>query len=357
MCHRVFVFLLLTAIVWATGCEKDVEKSTESPVADFIVSVNGKKLTSSELDRRVGMMIHLKTLSEPTTSAAQIEKFKKLLVQTYPDLFVSKILLAEYAESNAIRTTPETLESARKSTVRRFRQTQAKTWPDLLAKMGDYSSVLEDQVEFEARRNQVFRFISDANPTNLTPDFVTNQIEFAKSYNARMDLTNAVTHARATNVWQKLVAGGNFGELAAKHSDLPVERAERGEWGALDWAQIERDPPLFEAAQKLKPGEFSAPIEADNGLMILRVDKKDVKECKMSRIFFSLPLYREVPTAEKVVSVVKKTHAARVFKQKMAELRKKAEIVWGDQAPSKSAHKSKDPNVKDSNKEKGENSK
>ena len=337
------VVLIMPAMLMVVGCSRSEDRDGVAPVTnDFVLSVNGQKLTQKDMNRRVEMMVRLKTLSQPETTAKDLEKFRSVLTRTYPDVFVSDVLLKGYAEENGIQTTTELLEAARTSAVRRYRQTRAKSWADLMKKMGESAQALGDQIEFEARRNQVYRHLVALNPTNIPPDFAQKQIDFAKSYNARMDLTNAVIYARATNVWQQLVKGGDFNELAAKWSEIPTEKADRGDWAALDWQQIERDPPLYSAAKALKPGEFSSPIEADNGLLILRVDKKDEKECKMSRIFFCLPLYKEVPTEEKVISVVKQAHGSKIFNAKMRELKEKAVIVKGSQYPQADSAAPKD---------------
>ena len=77
---------------------------------------------------------------------------------------------------------------------------------------------------------------------------------------------------RADSVWQALVAGADFSELAKKISDNP-RTAVQG--GVLGWMQPNQVYPEFEdAAYALQPGEFSRPVLTPDGYHIILMKER-----------------------------------------------------------------------------------
>ena len=320
------ILFVLLSILLFFGCDKAPEAGQTFDGDSRIISVNGECLTREMLNRRVEMMIQLQMICRPKSTAADLAKLRRQLATSYADLFADDVILKGYMEKNGVVVPEKIAERCRTDALAHCKAAKVKSWTDLRKKLGNHALEFEDQVAIEMRRTAVFEKWVSENPTNLPPDYAAKKIERIKLHNTKMDLTNAVVYARATNVWQKLVAGADFGDMAAQWSEVKAERDDRGEWGALDWPQIEPDPLLYKYAKSLEIGKFSPPIEADNTLMILRVDKRDEKECTMSRIAFLLPLYWKVPTEAEVLEAVRKDHAKRVCKAKFAELKKAAKI-------------------------------
>lgn len=330
MNNSIKIFAVFVSILVLIGCDKAPDKNSSAVEVESIVSVNGKCLTREMQNRRVEMMIQLQMICRPKSTAADLAKLRRQLEKSYVDLFVDDVILKDYMAANGIVIPEKVVERSRAGALRYCKAAKIKSWADLLEKLGDHAAEFEDQVAIEMRRTAVFEKWASDNPTNLPPNFASSEIERIKLHNTHMDMTNVIVYARATNVWQKLEAGADFGEMAAQWSEVKTERDDRGDWGALDWRQIESDPLLYKYAKSLEIGKFSPPIEADNTLMILRVDKRDEKECKMSRIVFLLPMYWKVPTEAEIVETLQKAHAKRICKSKFVELRKAAKIVRFD---------------------------
>lgn len=299
---------------------------------DYIVSVNGHELTEQALCRKVEMMVKLRMMNNPKVSAQELDRHRQKLRSSYEQLFTRNVLIGDFAAKNKIEISDEITARFHASAVKSCSKSGAKTWEALCEKLGGYAPEFTEQVEEEMRQCAVREWLAKENPTNLPPDFAAQQIEKIKEFNRTADATNALIFARATNVWQRLVKGADFGEMVQKFTEVDTERADRGEWGTLDWKQIQSDPYLYEYAKKLKPGEFSPPIEADGGLMIARIDEKKDDDCKISRIFFRLPMFAAMQTEEQILKAVRTRHALTLFNAKMAELKARARIVRGDQA-------------------------
>lgn len=331
--YRVILGLLVAFCMF--GCsdrQKDAipVATNEKGGTNFVISVNGKCLTRAMIDERVGMMLALRKMSS-TISENDRKKLKKSLTATYPSVFVDHALREMYARSVGIQVSDEILETCRARAVRNFRSLKVKDWEGLLKKVGSGARYFEELVAGEALNQAIAEYLQKLHPLVLPDDYAETEIQKLKDYNTRMDATNAVVHARATNVWEQIKGGLSFRLAAAKYSTLKQERKDKGKWAKLDWPQIEGDPELIAWARKLNPGEFSPPIEGDNGLMILMVDAKDEKECELSRIYFSLPLFATIPTPEQVIEEAKRKHLQKLLKETYKEVRSTANIVKGNQ--------------------------
>ena len=323
-----FVALLLVA----SGCRDN---------RDLVVSVNGDSLTKAMLEQRVEQMIELKLKSKADLTMPQVEKLRKTLRRSYPAVFIDETLIAQCLAHEGVSIRPECLDAFRAAAVKGLDMPKVKNWQGLEAAVGPLAAFVADRVVAEASRQALRDWLVERNPTNLPADFVERRLAEVKAFNERMDATNAVAKARAEAAWERLKQGEAFGAVARACSDIPEERKDRGKWANLDWKQIEGDAQLYEWVRKLQPGEFSPPIEADNGLMIVRVDKKDEKECVLSRVYFQLAMYCRVPTPQEIVDEVNALHAETLFQAKYAELRSAAVIVKGESYPQSAKPKGK----------------
>jgi peptidyl-prolyl cis-trans isomerase C len=89
------------------------------------------------------------------------------------------------------------------------------------------------------------------------------------------DLSDADAQAKAQEIHKKLVAGGDFGELAKQESDDVGTGANGGELPPFKKGQM---VPNFEAAAfALKPGGLSEPVKTQFGYHIIQVVSHDTK--------------------------------------------------------------------------------
>ena len=334
---RMFIHILLCLTLAAlVGCGPEEHA--------FLVSIEGRELTLADIEAQVALMAELRLKCAPNLPASELAKFKASLARSYPALFEREALIAAYAEREGIAVAPERLARFKTQAVRNVRipKSRFKDWDGLCGALGErLAKGVEARVCAEALEDEVKARLVAANPTNLPPDFAETRLARIRAFNRDMDATNALIHARANEAWEKLKAGAEFGDVAAEYSDLPEERKDRGEWANLDWKQVAEDKNLAIWAKKLNPGEFSPPIEADNGLMIMRLDRKDEKDCVMSRIYFCLPMFCAEPKPEQIVAEAQREYADNLMKAKLAELRAGAKIVPGNQKISKKAKEKK----------------
>ncbi len=94
------------------------------------------------------------------------------------------------------------------------------------------------------------------------------------------DQTNAESRAAALEVAnqlrQRLIAGGDFAELAAEYSQDPGTSAQGGDLGTFTRERMVA--PFSDAAFALAPGEISEPVETMFGFHLIRVDSREVPD-------------------------------------------------------------------------------
>ena len=325
-CH---IQILAVLALLLFGCSKEQPK-VEQPKVGVLLSVGGRELTVSNLNNKIEMMVRVRNLSGKPPSKKELKRWKSDLKTTYPNIFIMQTVVADYAREKGITISKATTAYYQKKAVKRLGSNKIRSYKQLRKKVGSLAKVLDERIAEEALLNEVRKHIAHENPTNFPPDFVKARCQQQRDYNVRMALTNAVIYARATNVWEQLKSGADFGVLAQKYTEIESEVADKGEVGVIGLQQVQDEPEFVQALRKLKVGEFSAPIEADNGLSIIRMDSKDVEkdEYGISRIYFRLPMFMKVPGEKEMEKLLRKEYNERVVGEKIAELVRAAKVEY-----------------------------
>lgn len=311
-----------------------------------VISVNGQVLMKSALRDKIEFILKMNALANPKMSEKESLNLKKSLRGSAREVFIRQVVLSDYLKAEKVEISSEAIEKEQERLLARVRMKKGK-FGDLKKKARPYEAQLVEYVRARACEAVARARILEQNPTNLPPTWASEQIARAKAYNERMALTNALVYARATNVWEQLKKGADFKEMAKKYSEVPMEAKDGGEWGQLELQQLEPDDELVEWAQKLKVGEFSPPIQGDNGLMILKIDEMKGADYVFSRVFFRLPMFATILSEEEMLKRKTKQIRTEQVERVYRSLVKKAKIV----RPKKKSLKSKQANSETTNKE------
>lgn len=297
---------------------------------NVLVEVCGKRLTVGMLERRVAMMKALQTHRNPKYEKKAMEVYLKKLRVGYPAAFAQNEMLADYARKTEMKIDGELVKKFQERLFKGYSAKGEKNFDELCKNMGEYGDELRSQVQGEVVRQTVLEAYFKAHPTNIPPSYVDEQIANMKLYNENMTKTNALIYARATNVWNQLKIGADFKEMAMTYSTLEDERLSGGQWGSLDVRQLSDDPEIITWCKKLSIGEFSPPIEGDNGLMIMRLDSRnaDMTDFEISRIFFELPMFMEPAPRDKILAAAYNEYKRGLFSKLMKNLEKKNKPVF-----------------------------
>lgn len=323
------------------GCSR----SSEAPDSKVVASVNGHSLTIGELEARAVNIATLSCHRAQKKGAKSLEKrFEKITSifrKGYPKIWVEDRVLEDYAAKNGLVVSPSRLKQFQSGALRNF-GVKGEKYVDLLALEGLNVGYWEDQVRAEALRHIVEQHWAKLYPTNLPPTFADDMIAKMEARNRAMTVTNALVYAKATNVWEKLKAGADFVKMVKEFSEIKEEVADDGEWTIVDDKFLSDDPKLLRTLRAMKPGEFSPPVEGDNGLMIARLDRYEPDDgMAVSRIFFHLPLFLTPAPKDEIVKAALTKYAKALFKEKLSELVSAAKATYFE-VSSKQERKGKD---------------
>lgn len=302
----------------------------------LVVSVNGKALTTVERRHYVDAMARVHSIVNPRMTMEEQGKLRENLRNAYADLFIEDTLVSQYAKEENVTVSKELFKRFKLRALRGFQSCGIRNYGTLLKKLGkEHKPYFEKLIKREALEEAVKDHLATLTPTNLPPDFKEKMLKTLKEYSAAIAKTNELVHARADMVWKQLKNGANFEEMAVKYTEIESEREDKGEWGTMDFNQFQTDVNVAEWAQKLKVGEFTPPIEGDNGLIIMRLDAKDPTkgEYTFSRIFFQLAMEAEQQSGDEIVKDVQDIHKNNLFAEKLASLREAAKIEYFERQP------------------------
>ncbi len=125
---------------------------------------------------------------------------------------------------------------------------------------------------------------------DVTDDDIGKVRKWSDELAAASAATNAAVRERAAEAWRRLAAGGDFAALAREYSE--ADEAPAYDWGEFALDEFDDSPELRKALEGMQPGEFSQPVEGDNGLVIVRLTAIDQDSMppkySLDRIFFRL---------------------------------------------------------------------
>ena len=311
------------------GCDKSSPSVSKEPV----VIVGSHVLTDEMVKSRVVLVEALKLRKKPNMKPEERGKFRAMMAKTYPKFFVADAVQADYATKEGLVISEDRIATNRQVVFRAYRKRGEKTYDDMLKALGDSAGELEQQVRSEALSATVKEHFLKLYPTNIPPSYADEQVAEMERQNREMQVTNAFLFATATNVWRRLQKGEDFVKLAEEYTQIVTEQSDAGYWGEFDVDQLDHEPKVVRFGRTAKPGDYTAPIEADNGLMILRLDSREKNEMgatqfRFSRIFFMLPEFYLPAPKDAILRAAMKRYENDLYERKLGELIKAANPVY-----------------------------
>ena len=262
-------------------------KTTAAEVSDdtVVAKVGDKKLTYGEAMKTIKRMLGAQGAPEDQLDMIARQMASRALPQL-TEQFVAMTLLTSEAAKRGFKATAADLDEAFSNAVARL--PEDKTLSDVLGEMG---MTLEEARKEIAEGLSIQKLLED-----VTKDVAVAEEAVAKFYeeNARYfekpeqveashilikldaaDATNetakAAAKAKAEALRAQVLAGTNFAELAAIHSDCP-SKANGGSLGSFGRGQMVK--PFEEAAFALGTNEVSEVVETQFGFHVIKVTGK-----------------------------------------------------------------------------------
>lgn len=305
-----------------TGCEK-------SPSNLVVASAVGQNLTVREVEVRANNIALLMAHREGSTN--RMERIRGVFRRGYAKKWVEDVALAAVAKEEKVEPTEEQLEAARMNAWANFKANGDKAYADLLSIPGFDREFWESEVRSSAMRAAMKEHWLERFPPDVPTGYAEGVVAKIQAMNAEFAVTNQMQYAKATNAWQKIVAGADFVTVAKAETELQEEVEDDCEWAVLDDRFLSDEKALHEWVKSAKPGEVSPPIKADGGVLVVRLDRKEGDDgYALSRIYIHLADVRPPAAKAEIEADYRRREGESLFNRKLAELVTAAQPVFKD---------------------------
>ena len=289
---------------------------------DVLVQVGDRKLTKREIDRLVDLRLRTLRFSLPADRRDQMVNRMSvqvpLLVNAAP-AFRAQTAMLNWAKTNNVTVTEEDIRTFEMAFMRNCRYIGNNFSSFLNQFTKDEQKTIHERIRVEAIcENVKQRFLRD-HPDAVKPTNTSEFMTFLTNYNHAAEATNALVWAKATNLWNEAKKGADFAKLAGENTE-DLSHPEGGAWGTFRLSDLADDGLLDQVVAALKVGEVSAPVEADNGLNVIKLlavsdergnpvddaSRRVTSRYTLSRIFLRLPEIYEIPSEEEATKAIRR---------------------------------------------------
>jgi len=196
--------------------------------------------------------------------------------------------------------------------------------PDLFNK----ASLISDNAVTKELENEAFRKKVEEYYKNNSAEFETPEQVKASHILIKTEGTDeAAAKAKAENILKE-AKKGDFGQLAAKHSDDPGSKAKNGDLGYFSRGRMVKE--FEEAAFSLKAGEVSGLVKSPFGFHIIKVmDRKAAQKTSEKESFMKIG--RKMLADQKLTEVAQKLEKEIANQpQAVDALLKEYQLAWKD---------------------------
>lgn len=310
--------------------------------------VEGKPLTVSEVKEAVIVYHKAAELSTGRSLPAPGgRRANELAMRLTPQLVSAMILEAEL-NRKGIKSTPQSDAAVLLSYNKRFKK-NIKNSEELCSLFGEFSEAFRKQFKRESRYKAFFSSEKSLVVTDSDID------RFYKNITNRLNRTERI-NKRATKTLHKALAelksGVAWDVVATNYTeDALLDKSLHDNW--QDWISIDLNKiqpmDLMVAVSKLKPGEYTRPIETDEGLVIVKLTNRDGDFCSLARILVRMGVKVVVPDRESALKKIRRDKYHRFQRELLPSLKEKVKvdypfgkkfkfIIW-DETPDKGVTK------------------
>jgi len=271
----------------APAPKADAKPATEGK-DDFIVQVNGEKLTTAEVDAMLeGQMASISKQVPPEQMEqvkSQLQQMRGKWRQQLSDYFIQKTVLAQEADKQKIIVSDNEVNAQLKEYEQQV--PPGTKLEDMLKQQGVSIEKLRGDIKniLKAKKLMDSQVTTSAAPTDeeIKNYFDVNKSKFdepekvrarhilVKTSSSDNETVKKANKAKIDGIRKKLVAGGDFAKIAAESSDCP-SKSKGGDLGAFAKGQMVK--PFEDAAFGQKINEIGPVVETQFGYHIIQAQE------------------------------------------------------------------------------------
>ena len=325
------------ALILVSGCSRqdvdDNKGGTTKRDSTVLAAMGEDVFTRADMDEFVDLRVTVEYLVNEKFKKGREQAFKRNLITSSINGWIERTLLLQEARHLGCEADQKEVEDKVASIMKGLPALRQKNATLAESITEEWMESLRASIRDELMAQAAFKAITAAAQT-VTDDEINLRFRQLADYNDMAQKTNDLVMARATNVWEKLKAGADWDETVTMYTEEP-DTLGHGEWSVFTPDDLERMGNGFdEVVLGLEEGGFSAPIENDNGVMILQLaellegDKSNTHNYKLNRIYFKLPFFYKVPTREEMQKVVSEMHQNEIYGKWLAKAKESVKVEY-----------------------------
>ena len=323
-----FVSLCFQAAAHSSGTTNKVVSFVGKDLNKAVLAiVDGKPLTAAEVKDSVLIAAKTHEFTTGTKSAEPSGRRANLTAMHLAPQLVSSMILDAELDRRGIKASAASDAVVFSRYNNKFKQ-KSKNKDELFARFGKLAPTFKQQFSRESRYREMF---------NQLPELKVTDAEIDKFYS---DISNRIVkcnriNRRAKNqiecAWKELKDGRPWDVVATNYTeDALLHKTFADNW--KDWISLNLNKiepvELMTAVSKLKPGEYTSPIETGEGFVIAKLLERDGDFCSLARILVRMAVTVGVPKRDEALKKLRKEKEVKFQKGKLAELKKKAKIEY-----------------------------
>lgn len=330
--EKIFIFCLLCCVLCGCGRQSSPAEAPSKPVVTNLedvvfFKVNGDAVTAAEVKSRVLLQAKIAELRRQPIKEGQFAEWANgMAMRLTPNLLAMRLWAGEL---DAKKVVPSAEDAA--SVLKHYNaatRSKAKTLEELASKFGPLADLFRRQADFDARfatyqRQYLPVRVSDL-AVSVRLEGLSNQVEQVAEIDAR-------AWSRAQEAHRRLKGGEAWEQVAPKYTEDGLVNAEHAEYWK-EWEYFNPEDVWYrgvrEALKGLKKGDFTAPFDSDEGLLIVKVVDIDDKIYTCVRMLFRMGEPVEIPEREQMVAQIKVEKMRKLQHDKLVELHDAAKIDY-----------------------------
>ena len=271
-----------------------------------IAELDGRKLTCSDCEAKIALRLKLFRLANPAADEETLSAYETRLRRSAVDRFVEESVVHE--ESARLKISAHDDEVC----------VQLDRFAPLLDRLTrDERTLLNAAAREEALACATRQAWMSSCEVSVSPEELQAAQVRVAEYEALVAATNAAVYARATNAWMRLVAGEPFVSVARQFNEAEGLDPADIEWGDFRLTDLADERDLVSAIDRLSVGDFTPPVQGDNGLMIVRMvargNEDPERTITLERIFFHLAAETEPLMTDEIEHRLRQAKAAEAW--------------------------------------------
>ena len=282
--------VILAVCLAAGGCGEN-NKTPAKDDSTVFVSVLAKDITVNTVSNRVMMLVKISEAQGKKIPKQMFPYWANATAMKMVPAMVASIRLDRMLEERKVFPTPVS-DAAILEKYNRLFKTEFKTKAEMAESLGPLGDTFLEQFGYESRLEQWY---------TTSPLFQIRERDRISYYNSMTNRINAAreknrsTEQKAKETYDRLVATGNWDEIASKTTEEGKEGDDAAKEFWREWDSLElkdfKPQALAEAVARLSPGQFTPPILTDEGIVIVRfIEKTEDNLYKCARILFELAI-------------------------------------------------------------------